>query len=75
MKKWNQIVMESADKIMFYKQPKGFQSLYKDFTSAQTDKLIEKLEDYRDKDISKFLEELETSDDYTTKRRGLSTKS
>lgn len=65
MKKWNTIVLETANKISFSKQPRGISSLYKTLTSSQTDKLIEKLEDYRDKEVSKFLEELETSDDYT----------
>jgi len=63
--KWNKIVLEEANKISFYKHPRGTSGLYKTLTSNQTDKLIEKLEDYRDKEISKFLEELETSDDYT----------
>jgi len=37
----------------------------KNLTAAQTDKLVKNLEDWRDTEISKFLMELETSDDYT----------
>lgn len=64
MKKWNEICLEETDKISFFKH-KGQSSLYKNLTSSQTDKLIKKLEDWRDNEVSKFLEELETSDDYT----------
>lgn len=65
MKKWNEIVLEETNKISFYKHPKGKSGLYKNLTAAQTDKLVKNLEDWRDNEISKFLMELETSDDYT----------